>query len=220
LDVRRNPAQATGDKPVADEGARRPNAPWYVKAFVVFHLIAITIWALPNPPANVQSGEQKPIYSDYLLFWNWKWLKPLTPVQVYNSTTGFWQYWDMFAPNPASTDIYCDAEVVFKDGTKKHYQYPRMYLLGIGQKYVNERYRKYFERVNQEQYSYLWPLFAQRIAYLNDNRQNPPVTVRLKRYWRPVAGPGMVQQPDYNSYLFYEHAVDRRQLARMREGKT
>ncbi len=194
------------------------NAPWYVKAFVAAHLVAITAWALPNPPEGIAKGTSKPVGSDHILVWNQQHLKSFQPLYGYLFVTGFWQYWDMFAPNPSNTDLWADAEVVYRDGTRKPYQYPRIYLMPIPTKYPHERFRKFYERVNQEQYEFLWPQFALRIAYLNDNPNNPPVTVRLRRHWLPIAPPGKPQQKEYNSFTFFEYAVDPVKLERMRRG--
>jgi len=195
---------------------KRPNAPWYVKVLVFAHLFCITVWALPAPPATLMNGQVKPVGSDYILLWNQKGPKQWRPLNAYLFTTGFWQYWDMFAPNPAQTDFWADAEVVYRDGKTRYYLYPRIYLLPIPSKYPNERFRKFFERANSEDYAFLWPQFALRIAYLNDDPANPPVPVRLTRHWLPIAPPGQTQQKEYNRYTYYEYAVDQKALAEMR----
>ena len=198
----------------------KPNAPWYIKFFVLLHLFCITVWAIPNPPDDMAQGKVKPWGTDYLLVWNSEYLKSMQPLAAYLFVTGTWQYWDMFAPNPSQIDIWCDAEVVYRDGTTKYYQYPRMYNLPIIHKYPQERYRKFYERVNDEKYSYLWPLFALRIAYLNDNPGNPPVTVRLTRHWLQIMPPGKPQAKEYNHYTYFEYVVDQKQLQKMREMKA
>lgn len=195
---------------------KEKNAPWYVKAFVGLHLLAITIWSLPNPPEEILQGKRVPKGSDWILVWNHKHLKARQEVQAYLFILGWWQYWDMFAPNPSSMDIWADAEVIYKDGTRRHYQYPRIYLLPIPSKYPNERFRKFYERVNEDKYAFLWPQFALRIAYLNDNPQNPPVRVRLTRHWLMIAPPGAPQQKEYSHYMYYDYVVDQRKLAKMR----
>src|SRR4051812_8909092 len=94
---------------------------WWVKAFVAFHVLAITAWTLPLAPKEYRSEGGKPPktpldistksvpdfftsvaeYGKYgLLLGNQKYLKD-SPVQFYLLSTGFWQYWDMFSPNPA-----------------------------------------------------------------------------------------------------------------------
>ena len=197
----------------------RPNAPVWLKVLVGLHVLAITVWALPNPSDSVREGKREPIGTEHLLVWNAQHLKRFQPVQAYLFSTGFWQYWDMFSPNPSSLDIWCDADVVYRDGKVERYQYPRVKILSIPEKFVSERFRKFYERVNQEDYAYFWPQFAQRIAYLNDDPANPPVAVKLRRHWRFVAPPGKPQPKDYAEYVFYVHVVDQGRLERDRKGR-
>jgi hypothetical protein len=155
-----------------------------VKLFVAFHVIAITSWSLPNSSPAIASGKVAPsTVSDWILYKNDILLKP-SVIKPYVLATGFWQSWDMFSPNPANEDIYADAEVFYKDGSVKHYQYPRMYELPLAEKYAKERYRKFFEHANTDEA--LWPYFAQRIADLNYNEKNPPVKVALHRHWYDI----------------------------------
>jgi hypothetical protein len=197
-----------------EEAARKPNAPLWIKLFVLFHVVAITLWALPRRDFD----KSPPKATDYILYWNSKYALPSPPLQAYLFTTGFWQYWDMFSPNPSQTDIWCDAEVVYKNGEKKIYHYPRVSSMSLTQKYVSERYRKFYERVNQEKYSYLWAPFAQRIAYLNDDPSNPPVAVRLRRHWLTVSPPGIPQAKDYSSYTYFTWVVNQAKLESDRKG--
>lgn len=193
-DATASPSQAALGKPV----------PWWVKALVAFHAFAILMWALPSPPS-------RPWGSDVLLMYDQR-LKD-SFLRYYLTTTGFWQYWDMFSPNPADTDIWCDTIVTFKDGTKKLYKYPRMKELSIPVKYFKERYRKFYERVNQDKNKYLWPTFAQRIALENyRDPNNPPVEVRLRRHFRVIPPPGKPVPKDYTVYEYYVHVVDQRKL--------
>jgi hypothetical protein len=197
--------------------APQKNAPWYVKALVVLHIVCITVWALPNPSEGILKGTAEPVKTDWLLVWNHKYLKSFQPLVGYLFITGSWQYWDMFSPNPSQIDIWADAEVIYRDGTRKRYQYPRIFLLPIPSKYPNERFRKFYERVNEDRYSYLWPQFALRIAYLNDDPKNPPVKVRLTRHWLNIAPPGKPQPKEYNHYMYFEYWVNQAKLAKMRQ---
>jgi hypothetical protein len=190
-----------------------------VKAFVLIHLVCITSWSLPNPPEGVIRGTSPAIGSDHILVWNTQNLKTNRPLNAYLFTTGFWQYWDMFAPDPSNTDIWGDAEIVFRDGSVKRYQYPRIYLEPIPSKIPLERFRKFYERANNDNFRYLWPQFALRIAYLHDDRANPPVEVRLRRHWFKIAPPGQPQPKQYNSFVYFVYAVDPKQLDQMRRGE-
>jgi hypothetical protein len=160
------------------------NAAWWVKLLVFLHVIAITSWALPRASPSVLNGSIRPVGTEGILYLNDQYIKP-SPIQLYALSTGTWQSWDMFSPNPASDDIWADAEVVYKDGSVRRYQYPRMYNLPIVTKYIKERYRKFFEHANTDEY--LWPAFAQRIALLNPGSPgNPAVKVILHRHWMSV----------------------------------
>jgi hypothetical protein len=195
----------------------RPNAPKWLKVLVCLHILAITIWAMPVPSA-VMKGERAPIYTEWVLVENQRYLKTFQPLQVYLFSTGFWQYWDMFSPNPSQTDYWCDADVTYKDGLVKRYQYPRIFNLSLAHKFVSERYRKFYERVNNPDYRFIWAPFAQRIALLNDDPKNPPVKIALRNHWKQVMPPGMRQPQGYNEKLFYTYIVDQAQLARDRKG--
>lgn len=190
----------------------RPGAdkvPWWLKVFVLFHVVSITIWALPSQPEAAINGRAEARGTDKLLVWNVKNLKSNDKVQAYLFSTGFWQYWDMFSPNPSSQDMYGDAMVTFKDGTTKRYQYPRMYTTPIGTRYLRERYRKFFERAHMEKYAYFWRVFARRIALENfTDRDNPPVKIVLWRHWLLIAPPGKPQEKEYSSFPYYTYAVD------------
>jgi hypothetical protein len=176
----------------------------WIRIAVFLHVFAVFVWTLPRPP-------QKPMGSDYILVFNQK-LKE-SAIKDYLIPTGFWQYWDMFSPNPSNLDNWCDAEVIYQNGEIRRYQYPRMKLLPVGQKYVMERFRKYYERAYQDANSYLWPHFAQRIALINfDDPKNPPVKVRLYRHWRFIRPPNEPQQQDYNSAMYFEYVVDQAKL--------
>lgn len=199
--------------PSAEELRSPARTPVWIKAFVAFHLFAVTVWALPNPGEKLTRGDVRAFGTDILLVLNSRHLKTLPPVRAYATSTGFWQYWDMFAPNPASTDYYGSANVIYKDGSTKYYQYPRMYILPIPQKHGKERYRKYYERAHQENYEFFWRPFALRIAIKNyDSPSNPPVRVELSRHWREVAKPGVKQVEEYSSYMYYSYEVDQEEL--------
>ncbi len=190
----------------------------WIKLVVLFHIFAITVWTFPNPSKAVGEGKTPPSGSQWLSYWNQKYLKSSAPISLYLTTTGFWQYWDMFAPDPSQTDLWADADVIYKDGSIRHYQYPRMYLLSIAEKFEKERYRKFFERAGSDDNPFLWTSFALRIAYLNDNLANPPIEVKLYRHSREVAGPGMTQQQEYSSHKYFDYLVELDKLQAMRKG--
>lgn len=191
----------------------------WVKLFVLFHVIAITVWALPVPPTAILNGQVAPSGTNWVTYWNQKHLKPFPPLHVYAKTLGFWQYWDMFAPDPARVDRWGDADIVYLNGTIKHYAYPRMANLSIWDKFIEERYRKFFERSGNDQFTYLWPNFARRIAILNDDPTNPPVEVRVFRHFKTTMPPGEKQPDSYKTDLYYIYAVDPKELASLRRAE-
>jgi len=205
----------------------RNASPW-VKAFVVMHVVAITMWALPYPKRPYMLGTAKfsvdtsnpaafaRSFSDTVtqgfLYLNWRYIK-LSPLMYYPGCTGFWQYWDMFSPDPADTDLYLSAEVKFKDGTVVPFHYPRVYDLPIPEKYLKERYRKFFENVNQDSQAYGRPPVAQRIALESfTDPANPPVEVKLIRHTYPIKPPGQEQLKDYSTSEVGTFAVDQAKL--------
>ena len=207
----------------------RRNAPRWLKVLVAFHVVAVTSWTLPRAkPEELQVGidtrSPKSAFTslgrsigDGVLLVNERYVR-VSPVQTYLLTTGFWQYWDMFAPNPASVDYYGTAEVTFKDGSKLTYQYPRVYLLPIPAKYPNERYRKFYERASSESYQYLWPRFAKRVALISfENRENPPVNVKLFRHSLPIARPGKPEESQYIKKEYFAYDVQLSDLEQLAE---
>ncbi|HWD37834.1 MAG TPA: hypothetical protein VG944_03240 [Fimbriimonas sp.] len=209
------------DQPNSPQPAKARTAAWWVKVLVLWHVFCITVWSCPKPNDALVSGKVTPppfAIGDWLRLFDEKDLRTLQPVTFYLFTTGTWQYWDMFAPNPANIDWWGDAVVTFKDGTSKTYQYPRMFLLPIPEKYLRERFRKFYERAHDDTYSYLFPVFAMRVALLNDtDPNNPPVKVGLRRHWKQVADPGEKEFDRYDSYQYFTYEVDPKLLDRLKK---
>ncbi len=194
-----------------------PNARWWVKLFVAFHILAVTIWALPNPHPDYLAGKEQigvsfdspgefvgslaRTITDGFLVWNAKYAKP-SFLRFYTLGTGFWQYWDMFAPNPSSVDLWGSASVIYADGTETIYNYPRMADMGYTERYLRERYRKFFERTVYSEY--LWPPFTARVALLMTKRADNPVTsVTLWKHTLGVPPPGQRIPERYVDFDFF-----------------
>jgi len=190
-----------------ESGGERTVSPW-VKTFIALHIFVCVVWALPRPKADILAGRVPPRGSDYLLLFDDLHLRPSPLIQTYLFATGTWQYWDMFAPDPARTDVWGDAEIEFADGTKQVVEYPRMYALNLYQKYVEERFRKYYERAGQETGAYLWPMFARELARRAvRDPHNPPRIVSLRRHWLDIAPPGQPQATQYNVYVYFRYVL-------------
>lgn len=190
--------QRSNPSPVSEENQaqkrKREKVFWLVKVLLFLHVVAITSWALPEPSSAISNGSKPGTFSDRLLNFNTKYVKH-SPVELYVLSTGLWQSWDMFAPSPSSVDIYPTADVTFRSGKQMVYHYPRMYDLSLIQKYQDERYRKFFEHANSEQY--LYEPFAKRVAYLcQTDPSDPVVKVVLKRHFFQI--PDAVAFGDYS----------------------
>ena len=194
---------------------------WGVKAFVLWHLFCIIAWSLPNPPASKVTGEEgKKLRNlpnqflkkngDYVKGYAYPGMKA-HPVRFYMNSTGFWQSWGMFSPNPANIDVWIDATVTFQDGTQARSPYPRMKTMPIWEKYFKERYRKFVENTHSVRHK--WPPIAARIAYLSySDPENPPVRVDLFRHWKEILPPPEPPPDEYSVYLFYKYTVDLEKL--------
>lgn len=194
------------------------NAPIWVKLFVAFHLIAILIWALPYAPAPVRNGAVSPIGSDYILLANERYAKQFPLVRTYLATTGFWQYWDMFSPNPADTDVWGDALIVREDGTRETYAYPRMFTLNLWDKFLLERYRKFYERAHRPENQFLWARFAAVVASKVDHDpKNRPIEVQLRRHEQVLGGPDNPELPPYIDETYFVWKVSWRDLDQVKE---
>lgn len=193
---------------------------WPVKVFVLFHAIFILIWSFPVASREAWvEYEKDPIprtpqeFSSALLIWGHQ-IKN-SPLRPYMASTGLWQYWDMFSPNPANLDYWIDAVITYQDGSKKIHKYPRMKELPLLQKYLKERYRKFTERstMDDPDSRMRYPYFAQRLAleaFTDPN--NPPVNVELRRHARRIQPPSKVTPDGYETVMFYDYVVDQAKL--------
>ena len=181
-------------------------SPW-IKAAVLFHVVAIVAWSLPRPRAAIINDRSQAFGSDNLLLWGND-LRGLAPITVYCQTTGSWQYWDMFAPDPSNTDFWADAVVELRDGTKEIVSYPRIYALNLGDKYMKERFRKFFERAGDQNHAYLWPTFAIQMARkASHSADNPPVAVTLQRHSLRITPPHQAQPTEYTVERYFRYAL-------------
>ncbi len=188
---------------------------WPVKVWWIAHVILITLWCLPRAPQAVRQGRVSGGVGDMFLNWNENTVRS-GPTHYYLTSTGLWQYWDMFAPDPLQVDYFVTSDIQFQDGTVKRVDFPRMSQMNIGQKYVKERYRKYIERAHSDEYVYLWPVVSQWLAtQATTGSNNPAVGVNLilssRLNPRPTADPDP-NQP-YREELLFSHPVDQTALA-------
>ncbi|HZU25125.1 MAG TPA: hypothetical protein VFA04_06360 [Bryobacteraceae bacterium] len=162
-----------------------------VNLFILFHVVAISLWSLPLP--NWVVGGFRDAIRPYMLW------------------SGLFQSWNMFAPSPMALNGYVDAEVIFADGQTKSWAFPRMEQIGLFERTYRERYRKYVnEYLRFDKYSALWPDAARYIARANYRPSNPPIAVILYRYWSEIGPPrpdGAFAPGPWNRYRFFLYAV-------------
>jgi len=188
---------------------------------VVFaYLLGIVLWTLPGPPENMKIGIQDISRADKIrnfpalvLYWNKVYVQQSKLRDVLR-VTGTQQNWNMFAPNPVREDTWIDAIIELKDGHEVYYLYPRGSQMGLVDKFIRERFRKYIESVHLDANSFLWPPLANYIArqQFNQDPTNPPVFVTLTRHVRPVLPPGYEQPKDFDSAVFFETPISRDKL--------
>jgi hypothetical protein len=130
-----------------------------INLFVGFHLLAVACWCLP-----VDS--------------------PLIPlcrnlVRPYFLWAGLFQSWDMFAPVPKGANTYLEATLIYSDGSRRTWTYPRMEQLSLREKLFKERSRKFADMLQRDELDELLPDAARHIARLNSSSGSPVKTVIL-----------------------------------------
>jgi hypothetical protein len=115
----------------------------------------------------------------------------------------------MFSPDPKRVNSYLEAIVIYKDGTSTLWSFPRMELLSANERYAKERYRKFEENLQNDQYSGLWPDAARHIARLNNEKTSPPKTIMLVVRWSEIIPrtDDKYDRGQWNSNIFFTYDV-------------
>jgi hypothetical protein len=176
----------------------------FKNSFIILYVLLITVFTLPktNHPAEFARLAMKLRETAQA---------SIRPVLFY---TGLWQNWDMFSPNPLSTNFDVEAEITFKDGSKKIWIFPKMERLGFLERYQKERYRKFREYVRMESHKVIWHDVSRWIARQFNDPENPPTNLSLIRYWTPIPAPS---EHDYqpiipikkhtNQYIYFSTKI-------------
>jgi hypothetical protein len=130
-----------------------------INFFIGFHLVGIACWCVPiNSP-----------------------LIPLCKelIRPYFLWAGLFQSWDMFAPVPKLANTYLEAILIYRDGSRRTWTFPRMEQLSLREKLFKERYRKFEDMLQRDELDELLPEAARHIARLNSSPGNPVQTVTL-----------------------------------------
>jgi hypothetical protein len=160
-----------------------------INAFLIFHLIAIPCWCIPNTSPLI------PICKNL--------------VRPYFVWSGLFQSWDMFAPNPKSANSYMEAIILYKGRSSQLWSFPRMENLSLTQRYIKERYRKYEDNLQNNDNSELWPDAARRVARLNSDAANPAQSVLLVVRWSDIIPrtDGSYDRGPWDVNVFYSYPV-------------
>src|SRR5688500_9758287 len=173
-----------------------------IHAYVLFHLAAVGVWACTDSPPRTKLERAARGRCAFYMY-----------------PTVLWQAWNMFAPNPAMANVYLEAEVTFRDGSRTTWKFPRMEQLGYWERYRKERYRKWAnERVASGGEGPADPTLcdaAARFAARQVERpDNPAVSVDLVRYRAEIPPPSRQQlahpsAPEWERETIYTCRLDR-----------
>ena len=166
--------------------------PWQkiaINVFIVFHIFAITAWAIPF--RSQFANDCRELVRPYLLW------------------SGLFQAWDMFSPMPKATNTYLQAVIIYKDGSTQMWDFPRMELLTLAQKYSKERYRKFVEILLDQRNAALRPDVARYVARLPGIREKNPQQVWLMVKWSNILpnGDGTFTRTPLDQDVFFRYDV-------------
>ena len=189
-----------------------------IKTWVILHAIIISCWSIPITPKSLQAYTRKnatpreiansprPKFLQWVQIYNDQLVRENSLVRNYLLPTGFWQYWDMFAPDPSNNDIWFDATIATNDNKTVNMELNRIASMPLVKKYFKERYRKYFERVHLDQNQWCWPYVAQAVARdFQATSGEKPTTIKLRRHFRFVTYGKPI--PPYTEFTFFTYAV-------------
>lgn len=155
---------------------RKPLTGWKraaLNVFIAFHAVALFLWGLPDGPFRSYTAG---------------------PFERYVVYTGLWHIWGMFAPKPLDINFDVRATVKYADGSTAEWIAPRVEEYGMWKRMSKERFRKWRERIRSEEYRMVWDDTAHWVArQMNKHPENPPVEVKLTRWWVDTPLPNLKQ---------------------------
>jgi len=159
-----------------------------ISVFILFHLVAITCWALPLDFSALRSVREL--------------------VQPYMAWSGLFQRWDMFASDPTAFNSYVKAVVMTRDHHVHVWSFPRMEELSFNERYGKERYRKFIEVLPQPQNALLWADVARHLARSQNSQSDPPEKILLIQFQSRIRpGTDESQEPAPSPSIFYDDYV-------------
>jgi hypothetical protein len=100
---------------------------WGLSTFCIAQITATVIWCLPACPVKAAA-----------LPW----------LEFYMMPTGQWQYWGMFAPDPATNSFTLEADVVDSRGLRATFAFPRLADYSLLGGVARFRHSKYAANLN------------------------------------------------------------------------
>lgn len=165
-----------------------PTKRWLISVFLLFHLFVIFVWAFPI--------DTRPL------------LKIQRAIASYMAWSGLTQGWRLFAPDPQSMNSYVTAQITYRDSQKKTWQFPMPQDYGYYRRYFMDRQVGWsYESLGKNSNAVLWPDAARYVARLNNQPNNPPVTVVLVRHWSTITLPISSQPETWHEYTLFTYSV-------------
>jgi hypothetical protein len=160
-----------------------------INSFLGFHILAIACWCLPLSLPPLAFG--KKLIRPYFLW------------------SGLFQSWDMFAPIPAFANSYVEATIIYKDGSRATWTFPRMEQLSRTDRYIEERYRKFEENIQNSANDAIWPDVARHIARMNSTPAKPVKTIMLVQHWSPnvLGADGSYEPQPWDQHILFGYGV-------------
>lgn len=122
--------------------------------------------------------------------------------------SGLTQDWNLFAPEPSSINAYLVAQITYRDGQKKAWNFPMPQDYGYYRRYfMSRRLRWSSDNLRMDKNAVLWPDAARYVARVNNDPKNPPVTVELVRHWSLIAPPMSGQRETWSESTFFTYTV-------------
>jgi hypothetical protein len=140
-------------------------------------------------------------------------------LEFYLQSTGLWQDWGMFSPEPLRLNLHVEAKIRYQNGGEVTYALPRLHRLPRLERILMERYRKWeVDWLRLDESRYLWSDGTRFILkQLPVDPGNPLESIRLIRRWHEIEDPRIrfrewgyrVSDSELTSFEFTNQKVDR-----------
>lgn len=130
----------------------------FISLIIVLYYVIVVIQCLPPGPVKDQL---KPYVDPIILL------------------AGIKQRWNLFSPDIRLINQFATAEITFKDGAIKLYEWPENRKFSFHEGIQRVQLRKFIiDGVSEPLYGFYWPASARFIALCNSNPDNPPDLVQ------------------------------------------